>query len=151
MKSNEFKKLIKDIVNEEIKRVLPELLKEHNVKSEVRNVVTENVIKSAPVVNSHQPAVKRYVKDPVLNQILNETKVKIPSNDCPYVQSNLSMESTGITMSESIPDISSNMATDPAPLNEQIQDPIKSAVGVEKLFMKDYSKLLKAVEKKTNR
>jgi polyribonucleotide nucleotidyltransferase len=86
MNKDDFKKLIEESIEKKIRDVLPKVLDEYftSIKSEQKPKSVEKSIKkevSERVVSPTSPEVKRekktYVKDPVLNDILNETVVKI--------------------------------------------------------------------------
>lgn len=86
MNKDDFKKLIEESVEKKIRDVLPMVLDEYftSIKSDQKPKSVEKPIKkevSERVLPSTTPEIKRekktYVKDPVINDILNETVVKI--------------------------------------------------------------------------
>lgn len=83
MNSDSFKKLIRETVNSELKKVLPEILKDY-FDSSSKDKVSESKsptihIKPVTVIidNDVKKEIKQYAKNPILNGILNETAVKI--------------------------------------------------------------------------
>lgn len=129
MKADDFKKILRETVNEELKKVLPELLKGY-FDSSNKTKVSENNSLTIPnelpqVINENvKKEIKQYAKNPILNQILNETVVKIPT-DGSMVQSDQYTHS--VIDSQQLPESLSNV------------------------FNKNYSTLLKAVDAKSKK
>ena len=129
MKADDFKKILRETVNEELKKVLPELLKGY-FDSSNKTKVSENNSLTIPnelpqVINKNvKKEIKQYAKNPILNQILNETVVKIPT-DGSMVQSDQYTHS--VIDSQQLPGSLSNV------------------------FNKNYSTLLKAVDAKSKK
>lgn len=129
MKADDFKKILRETVNEELKKVLPELLKGY-FDSSNKTKVSENNSLTIPnelpqVINKNvKKEIKQYAKNPILNQILNETVVKIPT-DGSMVQSDQYTHS--VIDSQQLPESLSNV------------------------FNKNYSTLLKAVDAKSKK
>ena len=132
MKADDFKKILRSTVNEELRKVLPELLNEYFNKSD-KSTVSDRKSQTIPI-STQQPStiidktvkkeLKQYVKNPILNQILNETVVKIPTDGSvvssgQYIQS--AVDSTEIPQS------------------------------LSNVFNKNYSTLLKAIDAKTKK
>ena len=88
MKTDDFKNILRNTVNEELRKVLPELLNEYFNKSD-KSTVSDRKSQTIPIP-TQQPStiidktvkkeLRQYVKNPILNQILNETVVKIPTD-----------------------------------------------------------------------
>ena len=86
MKSNELKEIIRAVIKEELDKTLPIL---------IPKVLTEVLSgKQVPIIDSQTPTknvvkesvqkpkeIKKYSSNPVLNDILNQTVVKIPRED----------------------------------------------------------------------
>lgn len=95
MNRDEFNKIISEAVERQLRQVLPEVLDEYftgNIKNKSPQKTVQKQISEtkrvAPVVQAEPAEVKRqYVKNPILNQILNETVVKIPQEG-PLASSN---------------------------------------------------------------
>ena len=95
MNTTEFKKIIANIVREELQKTIPIVLNEYfskndDVDNKDNNSISEELIEQkmnidmkkikeqAPTTTTPKQH-KTYVKDPVLNSILNETVCKIPT------------------------------------------------------------------------
>lgn len=144
MKKNELVDIIRTLVKEEVNNALPQLLMEvlaerlsensaailenraftsqQSVKSKVQ-VFMEEPLAPVPVA---QPQ-KMYSKNPLLNQVLNETTGGVPTES---------------TMQSSV-DILQQLT--PTQLNEN-----KEVAAVANALKKDYRSLLKAMDKKSN-
>jgi hypothetical protein len=90
MKTEEFKKLVRAVVQEELKKQLPNLVPQ--ILSEALTGKQSQVIARPPVVKTTLQAkkpvkkeYKQFVKDPILNQIFNETVVKIKPENSPFI------------------------------------------------------------------
>jgi hypothetical protein len=166
MNAEKFKSFIREIIKEEIKVILPQLLAEAFSSAPKQNdsrSITEHTkqITSRPaekVVQKTPPKkqIKQYVKDPVLNKILNETVPNLPKDytsvpapsfdkiggkdDLNYSLKQLMNESTESPQALSVQD-------SPAPqsvldLPSVIPDNLKG------IFNRDYSQLIKVIDKK---
>jgi hypothetical protein len=132
MKTEEFKKLVRMVVQEELKKQLPVLVPQ--ILSEALTGKAAPVIARPPVVKSQSKPVqpikkeyKQYIKNnPLLNDILNETVVKIKP------------ENSFIGYSESV---QSEVSSDGFQINQEITDTIDDNV--------DYSILNESIEPKT--
>lgn len=129
MNTEAFKKIIRETVNEELKTVLPQILNEFFSKKPSISTTNEGNLKkildgSKNISESNKNVAKKtYIKNnPVLNDILNETVVRIPN------------ESEMSSMVNSTPSILDN--------TENLPEVVSSALT------KNYSSLLKAVDKK---
>lgn len=80
MKANQLLQIIKNIVTEEVrtevKNQLPKLLFEM-IGTSAKISPPQQIMEEGnePVEESPKKAIKQYVRDPILNQIMNETKV----------------------------------------------------------------------------
>jgi len=129
MNTETFKKMIKETVNEELKVVLPQILNEFfsrnpslpkNNEGSLKKILDASKGVKETKTNLEK---KTYIKNnSVLNDILNETVVKIPNDN----------ETSPIT--NSTPSVLNN--------TENLPDTLSSALT------KNYSSLLKAVDKK---
>ena len=129
MNTEAFKKIIRETVNEELKSVLPQILNEFFSKKPSISTTNEGNLKkildgSKNISESNKNVAKKtYIKNnPILNDILNETTVRIPN------------ESEMSSMVNSTPSILDN--------TENLPEVVSSALT------KNYSSLLKAVDKK---
>lgn len=145
MKKNDLIEIIRVAVKEEVNNVLPQLLMEVLAERmvESRPSVSESKIPTQPPQQfvRRKPAVslegplkmspvaapKMYAKDPILNQILNETRGGIPTED--------------ETNSESAIDQINSLP--PEVLSEN-----KDVAAVANALNRDYRSLLKAVDSK---
>lgn len=144
MKKNELVDIIRTLVKEEVNNALPQLLMEVLAErlSENSAAILENraatiqqSVKSKVEVFMEQPNVpapvaqpqKMYSKNPLLNQVLNETTGGVPNES---------------TMQSSV-DILQQLT--PQQLNEN-----KEVAAVANALKKDYRSLLKAMDKKVS-
>jgi len=130
MNTESFRKIIRETVNEELKTVLPQILNEFFSKKPSTSTTNEGNLKkildgSKNISESNKNVTKKtYIKNnPILNDILNETVVRIPNET--------EMSSIG----NSTPSVLDN--------TENLPDAVSAALT------KNYSSLLKAVDKKT--
>ena len=132
MKTDDFKNILRNTVNEELRKVLPELLNEYFNKSD-KSTVSDRKSQTIPIP-TQQPStiidktvkkeLRQYVKNPILNQILNETVVKIPTDGSV---------------------VSSGQYTQSAVDSTEIPQSLSN------VFNKNYSTLLKAIDIKTKK
>lgn len=142
MKKNELVDIIRTLVKEEVNNALPQLLMEVLAERlsdnsaailENRTTTKQQPVKSKVEVFVEEPSVpalvaqpqKMYSKNPILNQVLNETTGGVPSE---------------ATMQSSV-DILQQLT--PQQLNEN-----KEVAAVANALKKDYRSLLKAMDKK---
>ena len=142
MKKNELVDIIRTLVKEEVNNALPQLLMEVLAERlsensaailENRAATTQQSVKSKVEVFMEEPSApapvaqpqKMYSKNPILNQVLNETTGGVP---------------TEATMQSSV-DILQQLT--PQQLNEN-----KEVAAVANALKKDYRSLLKAMDKK---
>lgn len=143
MKKNELVDIIRTIVKEEVNNALPQLLMEVLAEKITQNsdsiLESSRPVASAPTKSANfnvkfdgpakQPApqpIKIFTKNPILNQILNETIGGVPNEE---------------TSSPSAMDVIKTIPTET--LNEN-----KEVAAVAQALSRDYSKLLKAVDAK---
>ncbi len=142
MNAKQFKQLIREEISSELKRVLPVILDEYfcnmytsKDENKSKSSVKEETVKKSSLkemmdddsVEETKPKkeYKTYVKNKVLNDVLNETIVKIPKGENSYVSSEMpDVESSGID----------SITKDNSPIAD--------------VMNKDYSKLMKAVDEK---
>jgi hypothetical protein len=146
MKSNELKEIIRSIIKEELDKTLPTLIPK--ILSEVLSVRQSNTIQSSEPIVSKKTVVKetvekskelkKYSSNPILNEILNQTVVKIPNEG-----SMAGLESTfksqafaGMQMNESV--------ETPQPVAPVTEEQGK----VMNVLNRDFRSLMKAVDKK---
>lgn len=143
MKKNELVDIIRTLVKEEVNNALPQLLMEVLAEklSENSAAILENrstvapqpvrnkveVFLEAPVTAAAPQPQKLYSKNPILNQVLNETTGGVPTDS---------------TMQSSV-DILQQLT--PQQLNEN-----KEVAAVANALKKDYRSLLKAMDKKVS-
>ncbi len=146
MKSNELKELIRSVIREELDKTLPTLIPK--VLSEILSGRQSDIIQSNESITSTKNVVKesvqkpkeikKYTNNPVLNEILNQTVVRIPSEG-----SIASLDSTF-----------KSQAFAGMQINEQSQTPepvvpVTEEQGkVMNVLKRDFRSLMKAVDKK---
>lgn len=143
MKSNELKEIIRSIIKEELDKTLPALIPK--VLTEILSGKQSDVIQSNQIVkNTVQESVqkpkeiKKYSSNPVLNEILNQTVVKIPNEG-----SIAGIDSTFKSQAFSGMQINETIET-PQPV-----DPVTEEQGkVMNVLNRDFRSLMKAVDKK---
>ena len=146
MKSNELKEIIRSIIKEELDKTLPTLIPK--ILSEVLSGRQSSTIQSnQPIVSTktvvkesvQKPKeIKKYSSNPILNEILNQTVVKIPNEG-----SMAGLDSTfksqafaGLQMNESVE-------------TSQPVVPVTEEQGkVMNVLNRDFRSLMKAVDKK---
>ena len=146
MKSNELKEIIRAVIREELDKTLPTLIpkvltevlsgKQSNViQSKESTVTTKTVVKESV---QKPKEIKKYSSNPVLNEILNQTVVKIP-NEGSMVGLDSSFKSqafAGMQMNESVE-------------TSQPFVPVTEEQGkVMNVLNRDFRSLMKAVDKK---
>ena len=146
MKSNELKEIIRSIIKEELDKTLPTLIPK--ILSEVLSGRQSSTIQSSqPIVSTktvvkesvQKPKeIKKYSSNPILNEILNQTVVKIPNEG-----SMAGLDSTfksqafsGMQMNESV-----ETSQPVAPVTEE-QGKVMNVLN------RDFRSLMKAVDKK---
>ena len=146
MKSNELKELIRSVIKEELNKTLPTLIPK--ILSEVLSGRQSSTIQSnQPIVSTktvvkesvQKPKeIKKYSSNPILNEILNQTVVKIPNEG-----SMAGLDSTfksqafsGMQMNESV-----ETSQPVAPVTEE-QGKVMNVLN------RDFRSLMKAVDKK---
>jgi hypothetical protein len=138
MKKNELIEIIRTLVKEEVHNTLPQLLMEVLAeKLTGQEVLTEKVVEApkrkvnvgfeAPIKQAPAQAPKIFTKNPILNQVLNETVGGVPQEAESSTQSTLDVIKT----------IPKEM------LNEN-----KEVAAVANALTRDYSKLIKAADEK---
>lgn len=146
MKSNELKEIIRSVIKEELDKTLPTLIpkilseilsgrQSNTIQSNQSTVSTKTVVKESV---QKPKEIKKYSSNPVLNEILNQTVVKIP-NETSIAGLDSSFKSqvfAGMQMNESI----------------ETQQPVVPATEEQGKVMdvlnRDFRSLMKAVDKK---
>ena len=132
MKTDDFKNILRNTVNEELRKVLPELLNEYFNKSD-KSAVADRKSQTIPIPtqqpstiidNTVKKELRQYVKNPILNQILNETVVKIPTD---------------------------GSVVSPGQYTHSAMDSKEIPQSLSNVFNKNYSTLLKAIDVKTKK
>jgi len=157
MKSDVLKEVIKKIVQQEVKSILKKelrsclaeiILSEDSKKTKIKDsspIKMEEILQESTEQEvDPEPQPKKFVKytnNEVLNQILNETKGGIP-REGQYV--GLSEGFSSIGGDKSV--ITESVAPVKAPENAPAE-----VKGVYQAMTRDYSKLMKAIDKKKNK
>jgi len=157
---------IQILVKEELKEQLPALIKE-GVKAEMKKMLSETKVVPKPVSKSISMAkailgddtikesvvqkeipTKQYSKNPIINQILNETRGGIPQGDGGFRTMNFGQGDMGSIVGKSA--IAEKMG-----YGEMAKGPSPTGLGVntgvaeiDKALNRDYSELVKRFKKK---
>lgn len=142
MKTNELKELIRAIIREELDKTLPTLIPKVLTEVLTGKQVNEPTVQSKTVVKEsvQKPKdVKKYSSNPVLNEILNQTVVKIPREDSMVgLDSQFKSQAfSGMQLNES----TQIQEPDPTPVTEE-------QGKVMNVLKRDFRSLMKAVDKK---
>jgi hypothetical protein len=156
---------IQILIKEELKEQLPALIKE-GVKAEMKKMLSESKIATKPVSKSismakailgdepivesvqqkHAPH-KQFSKNPMINQILNETKGGIPQGDGGFRTMNFGQGDMGSIVGRTA--IAEKMG-----YGDMAKGPQPTGLGVntgvaelDKAFNRDYSELVKRFKK----
>ena len=146
MKSNELKEIIRAVIREELDKTLPTLIpkilsevlsgkQSSTIQSNESAVKTKTVVKESV---QKPKEIKKYSSNPVLNEILNQTVVKIPNEgSMASLDSSFRSQSfAGMQINESV--------EEPQPVA-----PITEEQGkVMNVLNRDFRSLMKAVDKK---
>ena len=142
MKSESFVKLLRKVIREEVTlAVRKELKTALNENKKEHTDVMKHGIELNNLINKKQ---KKYVKDPMLNDILNETG---PLQETRTMNYNSGMAQSFKSMMTSEPDI-----PHVAPMTDITGKPVntnnENVANVMNAMTKDYSALMKAIDKK---
>ena len=145
MKSNELKEIIRSIIKEELDKTLPilipkvltEVLSGKQIYSSESTVSTKNIVKETV---QKPKEIKKYSSNPVLNEILNQTVVKIPREDSiAGIDSEFKSQAfSGMQINESV------QVSEPEPVVPVTEEQGK----VMNVLKRDFRSLMKAVDKK---
>lgn len=144
MKSSEFLQSLRKIIREEVQTAVSSALQKHGIIQEqvVPSTYTESY--KPPVPKAKKTPAKQFVKDPVLNQLLNETTA-ISSIDYNDYDEWPTMPMTNMIGSRNIqPQVVSDINGNTVPLNT-LPDSVANALT------KDYSQLMKAIDAKKSK
>jgi len=157
---------IQILIKEELKEQLPALIKE-GVKAEMKKMLSETKIAPKPVSKSISMAkailgedtitesvvqkevpVKQYSKNPIINQILNETRGGIPQGDGGFRTMNFGQGDMGSIVGRTA--IAEKMgygdvAKGPQPTGLGVNTGVAE---IDKALNRDYSELVKRFKKK---
>ena len=157
---------IQILIKEELKEQLPALIKE-GVKAEMKKMLSEGkvaqkpqskgismakaILEDEPIVESVQQKAaptKQYSKNPMINQILNETRGGIPQGDAGFRTMNFGQGDMGSIVGKSA--IAEkmgygDMAKGPSPTGLGVNTGVAE---IDKALNRDYSELVKRFKKK---
>ena len=157
---------IQILIKEELKEQLPALIKE-GVKAEMKKMLSESkiaqkpqskgismakaILEDEPIVESVQQKaapIKQYSKNPMINQILNETRGGIPQGDGGFRTMNFGQGDMGSIVGKSA--IAEKMgygdlAKGPSPTGLGVNTGVPE---IDKALNRDYSELVKRFKKK---
>jgi hypothetical protein len=166
MNTDKLLKAIQILIKEELKEQLPALIKE-GVKAEMKKMLSETkvaqkpqskgismakaILEDEPIIESVQQKtapIKQYSKNPMINQILNETRGGIPQGDGGFRTMNFGQGDMGSIVGKSA--IAEKMG-----YGEMAKGPQPTGLGVntgvaeiDKALNRDYSELVKRFKKK---
>jgi hypothetical protein len=157
---------IQILIKEELKEQLPALIKE-GVKAEMKKMLSETkvatkpqskgismakaILGDEPIQESVAPAVtltKQYSKNPMINQILNETRGGIPQGDGGFRTMNFGQGDMGsIAGRTAVADKMGygDLAKGPSPTGLGVNTGVAE---IDKALNRDYSELVKRFKKK---
>jgi len=166
MDTDKLLKAIQILIKEELKEQLPALIKE-TVRAEVKKLIAEGkqpaksqpiglsmakaILEDEPIVESvqqkHAPH-KQFSKNPMINQILNETRGGIPQGDGGFRTMNFGQGDMGSIVGRTA--IAEKMgygdlAKGPSPTGLGVQTGVPE---LDKALNRDYSELVKRFKKK---
>jgi hypothetical protein len=157
---------IQILIKEELKEQLPALIKE-GVKAEMKKMLSESkiaqkpqskgismakaILEDEPIIESVQQKaapIKQYSKNPMINQILNETRGGIPQGDGGFRTMNFGQGDMGSIVGKSA--IAEKMgygdlAKGPSPTGLGVNTGVPE---IDKALNRDYSELVKRFKKK---
>jgi len=167
MDTDKLLKAIQILIKEELKEQLPALIKE-SVKAEVKRLLSEGkqpaaknqstgismakaILGDEPIqesISQHVVPTKQFSKNPMINQILNETKGGIPQGDGGYRTMNFGQGDMGsilggTAMAEKMG--YGDLAKGPSPTGLGVQTGVPE---LDKALNRDYSELVKRFKKK---
>ena len=165
MDTDKLLKAIQILIKEELKEQLPALIKE-TVRAEVKKLIAEGkqTAKSQPIGLSMAKAIleddtiiesvkekieqKQFSKNPIINQILNETRGGIPQGDGGFRTMNFGQGDMGSIAGRTA-------VADKMGYGDMIKGPSPTGLGVntgvaeiDKALNRDYSELVKRFNKK---
>jgi hypothetical protein len=166
MNTDKLLKAIQILIKEELKEQLPALIKE-SVQKEVKRLLSEGkqpvqpkntglsmakaMMEDEPIVESIQQKeapTKQYSKNPMINQILNETRGGIPQGDGGFRTMNFGQGDMGSIVGKTA--LAEKMG-----YGEMAKGPQPTGLGVntgvaeiDKALNRDYSELVKRFKKK---
>lgn len=162
MKASQLREFIRPLIQEEVKKQLPKLLFEILGAQTNKQMVRESNSADDPIEDSipqrknlgvnppkQSPPppkkLKTYVKDPVLNQILNETTPGLPSTS--YVDSGVpipNFSKVGVS-DDFMGEMRQILNESESPQPQMMQEEVVQSDGpdLSKLFNKDFSAILK--------
>lgn len=144
MKSSEFLQSLRKIIREEVQTAVTTALQTHGIIQEQRSSKTYTSSYKPQPQKSKPQSVKQYVKDPVLNQLLNETTA-MNSVDYNDFEEWPTMPMNSMRMHQSAtPKVVSDINGNTVPI-EALPDDVANALT------KDYSALMKAIDAKKSR
>ncbi len=147
MESKSFVKLLRKIIREEVSKAVKQVLTESNTKSVTNGMsLTSAMNTSAP---SRPRTKKQYTKNSMLNDLLNETASTPVSQELTdYSTMNFRSEmAEAFGMSSNQPQALATRDINGKPVNMQNENVAKTV----DLMTKDYSALMKAIDKKKGR
>jgi hypothetical protein len=158
MNADDFKKIVRSIVKEELQKQLPALIPQ--VLTEIlagKSVISRPSIEtrqSIPVIEPPKPQ-KKYSSNPLLNQVLNETTVKIRSETGPLVE--FSEKPSISRQALNIKNLEPEALVEYTELNESIEPTVVNIIPTTEEQAKvmgkinrDFRGIMKAIDQKKN-
>jgi hypothetical protein len=146
MSSKSFVKLLRKIIREEVSKAVKQVLTESNTNQVTGNMSLSEIAEQ-PVRSRSK---KQYTKNPVLNDLLNETAMTPPSQELTdWTTMNFKSEMADAYQTEkpapTMPLATKGINGEPVNMNNE---GVATAV---KAMTKDYSALMKAIDKKNGK
>ena len=151
MNTKEFVQVLRKIIKEEVKSAVSEAMRDISVNNLVESVeyIQEPIINKSKTIKKSEP--KSFVKDPLLNSLLNETAksgAHIPMEHNDYSEwPTLDMKSNFSSIMGS-PKFAQSQKIDATP--EGI-NPNAVPEEIKSVLTRDYRSLMKAMDKKKNK
>lgn len=132
MKAKEFITVLRTLIREEVRSA---------VRQELKQALSENKLITSNQTSSKQKPIKKYTGNPMLDEVLNETKLTSDFRQSPDVSEWPEMSYT----TDNMPSLQSQASMMDVDINEDYEAPLpQTNQGLP--FMKDYTKLMKRAD-----
>ena len=160
MNSKDFIQALRKVIREEVQTAVRTEMSKFNVITETKAPVNKYPVYNKSTVTQKVQSKKQFVKDPMLNSLLNETngfksdgpvaymEEQVSYNDYsewPTMKNNINPMMGGMTAQKSIVPTTD---TEGRPVNVNQLAQTEAGAAVVNALTKDYSALMKAIDKK---